>query len=426
MRSNEIIAGQSNRNEQQRNGGFAMAAMLCAVIILFVMGASVLSLGMHSRGLAVRTASDIKARAAADAGLTKTVFQMNELLENRTWDPVELQYQFDTKVLPYTTDESLPYCEATYDYKVTPTGKKSNNEFAVTCSGKSGNSVKTVHAIVKVKSIFDSALLVKDRISLMPKSLVDGYNSSDPFDPYINIKIGTTSTLDGRIPLGPGTVVNGDIFVGVEGDPQDVIGAGGSVNGRKFALLDDIDLPKVTPPPLPDKGKGLQSKSGIITIGPADSGKYANITLENSKVPGGLEITGGRVVLYITGNITMGKGCEVIVRAGSSLVIYVDGDVTTENSTGFNNEAGNIKKFALYATGTNQTFNLKAKSSIFGVVYAPDVDINMYPGSTVNGAIVGKNITFKSGGSFYYDEALQDASIYEEAVHFAVTFWQDE
>ena len=69
---------------------------------------------------------------------------------------------------------------------------------------------------------------------------------------------------------------------------------------------------------------------------------------------------------------------------------------------------------------------MKAKSSIFGTIYAPDVDILMYAKTEMRGAIVGKNVTFKSGGTFYYDEALRDVNIDDVGACFIVKRWRED
>jgi len=280
-----------------------------------------------------------------------------------------------------------------------------------------------------LKSLFDSAILVKDRISLMPNTLVAGYNSQDATDTDFDLKIGTTSTAANSIPLGPGTVVEGDVFVGVGGDPKTVIGAGGTITGQKLTLHEELDFPVITPPSLPDTGKALSATGATITLDPTKSGTYTGISLSQSGGNSGvLEIQGGDVVLYVTGNIDMGNGCELIVRPGSSLTLYVDGNIAADNSVGFNNQAGNVKDFQLFATGTNtQEFSLKAKSSIFGTIYAPDVEITLYPSTEMRGAIVGETVTFKSGGTFYYDEALRDSvSIDDVGARFIVKRWRED
>jgi hypothetical protein len=281
-----------------------------------------------------------------------------------------------------------------------------------------------------LKGLFDSAILVQDRISLMPNTLVAGYNSQDAADTDFDLRIGTTSTLADRIPLGPGTVVEGDVFVGVGGDPSIVIGAGGTITRQKYTLHEELDLPVINPPSsLPDTGMALSATGATITLDPAGSGTYTEISLSQAgSNPGVLEIQGGDVVLYITGNINMGNGCEVIVRPGASLTLYVDGNIAADNSIGFNNQAGNVRDFQLFATGTDaQEFSLKAKSSIFGTIYAPDVAITLYPSTEMRGAIVGKNVTFKSGGVFYYDEALRDnVSIDDVGARFIVKRWRED
>jgi cytoskeletal protein CcmA (bactofilin family) len=259
----------------------------------------------------------------------------------------------------------------------------------------------------------------------MPNTLLTGYNSADPADTDIDVKIGTTGTLSDRIPLGPGTVVDGDVFVGVGGDPSVVVGAGGTITGEKYALTEEPEFPVITPPPLPDMGTDLSADSTTLTIGPADSGKYTAITLSGGGGAGVLEIDGGDVALHITGNIDVGNGCEVIVREGSSLTIYADGDLYADNSMGFNNEPGNVEDFALYGTGEGeQEFALKAKSNVFGVVYAPNANITLYPSSEIHGALVGNNVTIKSGGTFYYDEALK--ALHDVGARFVVQRWYEE
>src|SRR4030043_520889 len=64
-----------------KRDGFAMAMMLCAIILLFLAGLGTLTLGMHSRMLGVRTCSELAARSAADSGLTKALFEMNQKLQ---------------------------------------------------------------------------------------------------------------------------------------------------------------------------------------------------------------------------------------------------------------------------------------------------------------------------------------------------------
>ena len=400
-----------NKQQKSTDSGAALPLVVVAIIFLTLISMALLNLSLQTRMSAIRTAQGIQARWAADAGFIKALIEMNNMLTAKSWSDISR---------PTVTKEVLFQSDQSFSYQI---DKDHSGTYTVTSTGMTGPVIKQVHATVGLKGLFDNALLVKDRISLMPNTLVAGYNSEDAFDTDFDIKIGTTSTADGRIPIGPGTVIEGDAFVGVGGDPDKVIGAGGTITGKKFSLQEEIDFPVITPPSLPDTGMALSANSTTITINPTKSGTYTGINLSS----GILEVKGGDVELYITGNIDMGNSCEIIVRSGSSLTLYVDGNINADNSNGFNNQAGNIKDFQLFATGTEQVFNIKAKSSIFGTIYAPDVDINLYPNAEMRGAIVGKNITFKSGSSFYYDEALRDnVSIDDVGARFIVKRWNED
>jgi hypothetical protein len=401
-----------NKRLKSQETGSALTLMLFAVVLLTLTGMALLNLGFQSRISALRTAQEIQARWAADAGLIKAVVEMNNKLTAKTWS--------DT-LMPAVTNEVLFQSDQSFCYQV---DKDHSGTYTVTSTGMTGPAIKRVYATMELKGLFDSAILVKDRISLMPNTLVAGYNSQDATDTEFDLKIGTTSTAADRIPLGPGTVVEGDVFVGVGGDPKTVIGAGGTITGQKLTLHEELDFPVITPPSLPNIGTALSATGATITLDSTKSGTYTGINLSS----GVLEIQGGDVELYITGNINMGNGCEIIVRPGSSLTLYINGNISADNSAGFNNQAGNVKDFRLYATGTGaQVFNLKAKSSIFGTIYAPDVEITLYPNAEMRGAIVGKNVTFKSGGTFYYDEALRDnVSIDDVGARFIVKRWRED
>ena len=401
-----------NKQLKSQETGSALTLMLFAAVLLTLTGMALLNLGFQSRISAIRTGQGIQARWSADAGLVKAVVEMNNKLTAKTWS--------DTS-MPTATKEILFQSDQSFSYQV---GKDDSGNYTVTSTGITGPAIKRVYATMGFKGLFDSAVLVKDRISLMPNTLLTGYNSEDPTDTDFDLIIGTASTAAGSIPIGPGTVIEGDVFVGVGGDPNTVIGSGGTITGRKYTLHEELDFPVITPPPLPDTGTALTAQGATITLDPTGSGTYTEIDLSQS---GLLEIQGGDVELHITGNLDMGNGCEIIVRPGSSLTLYIDGDINADNSGGINNQAGDVKDFQLFATGTEeQVFNMKAKSSIFGTIYAPDVDITMYPSTEMRGAIVGKNVTFKSGGTFYYDEALRDVSIDDVGARFIVKRWREE
>ena len=186
-----------------RRDGFALSLMLCAVVILLVIGAGVLKFGLYSRRMAVQSASEIAARCAADAGVTEALFAMNEKLKVKPWDDSSL---------PYLTDEPLPNTNAAYSYTVT--GDLSN-EYFLESTGTYGQREKTIGCTLSLQGPFEHAILSLGPLILQTGTIIDGYNSEDPWDTDIDVKIATQSTAPESLVLYNEVVVNGDVAVGV-------------------------------------------------------------------------------------------------------------------------------------------------------------------------------------------------------------------
>jgi len=249
--------------------GSAVLLVLFAVVMLSVIGAGLLNLGMQGRMLSIRTASEISARSAADAGLVKAVFEMNEKLKVIPWNDSNL---------PQTTDETLANCDATFSYTVTG---DSNGLYTVVSIGNSGHAQRQVSSTLRPKGLFEYGLLTRETITLEMNTRLYGYDS-DTGSTDAALTIGTISTAPDSIVLGGGTsIINGDVFVGFEGDTETVIQNDGAViNGRTYALVEELPCPGITPPSLPDMGT-MDIVAGTTVLGPAGSGKYTNITLQD-------------------------------------------------------------------------------------------------------------------------------------------------
>ena len=382
---------------QSKRCGFAMALVLCAIVILLITGSGLLRLGLHSRTFGARTCSGITARCAADAALTKAVFDMNQKLFASAWD---------SNTLPHVTDEPLTNSDATFSYTVT--GDLGNNSF-VECIGSSGQATKTVNAFLRLQGLFDNAITAKNTITLKTGTIVDGYDSSNPGAEDVPVKIATSSTDEGSISLSPGVSVDGDMLLGI-----------------------DAYYPDVTPPILQDMGTGISVQGESVTLSPEDSGKYTGIMLKKSGDPNtegsgaNLVIAGGDVVLHVTGDMWFGQGTELIIEQNSSVTIYLDGNFTAGNSSGINNETQDATSFILYGTGENQRFELKAKCDWFGAIYAPDAKISIKAGANIHGAFVSADFEFQGGGYIYYDAALRNVSTTDIGVTFVIERWQEE
>jgi hypothetical protein len=219
------------------------------------------------------------------------------------------------------------------------------------------------------------------------------------------------------------------VVVGVNGDTDTVIkDLGATVNGDKIVSTEEQSFNKITPPALPIMGTSLTVKSDVLSITSDDNGEYTSIDLQSGKDIGVLEIAKGDVVLHITGDIDLDNSCEIVIKDGATLTLYVDGDITCGNGSGINTEAPpqEASTLQLYATGEGEQFlDVKAKSEWTGVIYAPNADVVLYANGDAYGSIVADGFEFKSGGNFHYDKALQEVDVDDQGVSFTVTRWYE-
>ncbi len=400
-----------------KNKGTVLPLVMVVVILLLIIGTSLLNMGLTNRTFSLREKSGLVARCAADAGITQALFEMNQKLQSQT-------LLSDTMPLAY--DVTLTNSDALYSYVVS--GSLAGG-YSITSIGKSGNSQRMIKASLELGGIFDHAILTKDSLILKSGTIIDGYNSKDPSATDFSVKIGTQSTDDDKIILNNSVVVNGDIAVGVNGNTDDIIkDLGAIINGDIYASTNNNPLPDITIPVLPDKGASLSVKSGTISVTPSDNGTYSSIKLDNGKDIGKLEVSGGDVVLHITGDIVLGNDCEIVVTDGSTLTIYIDGNINCDNGSGINTEAppDEASTLRLFATGEGKQYlDVKAKSEWTGTIYAPNGDVILYAGGDVYGAIVADSFELKAGGDFHYDAALKDVTIFDPGVRFVIKQWKE-
>ncbi|MBW7988410.1 MAG: hypothetical protein FVQ84_00080 [Planctomycetes bacterium] len=402
---------------KSKRRGSAIPLAIVVVLILLAMGTGLLRMGLNSRTFSTRTTSDITARCAADTGLTMALYQMNQKLQVKPWS---------SSSLPTVGETSLLYSDATYTYDVT--GDLANG-FIMAAVGSADNAERTVYATIGLQGLFEHAILTKGSLILKSGTTIDGYNSQDPLDTEFKVNIGTQSTADSMVVLNSGVNVKGDVLVGLGGNPDTVIKDLGATTGDQLGGTENDPLPTITPPAtLLDTGLDITAMGEIVTITPADSGQYGSIALKQASTAGILEIDGGDVVLYITGDIDLGQSCEIIVRDNSTLTLYIDGNIVSGNgaSIGTEDPTKDPTTIQLYGTGTStQSFDIKAKNEWTGVIYAPNADVDLYANGDVYGAIVANSFEFKAGGNYYYDEALREVSIEDEGVSFVIERWYE-
>ena len=385
--------------------------MVMVVLLLSMTSLALIRVGTEARLRTVKSDLQTAARFAADAGIERALYLMNEQLVAGTWV---------LDAVPTFTAQSLTAANA--DYTVTFTGDLASG-YQVTSVGHSHNQTKTVRATIALTSPIakDFAIFAKDSIDLKNGSTVNGFNSDDPSDTDVPAKIGTLSTNNGAIGIDNNVTVDGDIYIVPDGDPDTIIDAhnGANLNGDIFLLPSYYSLPPVSPPNYTASQGAISGKN--ITLHSSDSGKYSKIKISKN---GTLSINGD-LTLYVTGDIELKNNAEIEVKNNSTLTLYFDGDIEAKNSSGFNNKTEIPANLLIYGTGTGQKIGLKNSSDLYAVIYAPDADMVVHNSVDAYGSFIVNDMELKNSGYIYYDKALKEVSVDDELVRFSITHWEE-
>jgi cytoskeletal protein CcmA (bactofilin family) len=406
-----------NKHLKTDANGFVLPLVIVLIIVLFFIGGGLLTLGFEARIQALRNTQDIYARAAADAGVAQALLKMNnKILAEPTWDN-------STLGLLAETDVHLPNSNADYSFNIT--GSPATG-FTIVSTGTSGIRQRTIYATTRLKSVFDYTVLVKRNLVLYPNTSVIGYNSTTG-EVGVPIQIGTASLEDDSIIILNNATVDGDVLVGVGGEPDDIINSKGVITGITDDLPQIVFFPEIDKPDLSDATPAnLTIKGTTVTI--TGSGNYDSINLSQQATISGILEIDGTVQLYVTGDIELGQGCEIVIKNnGSSLELYLVGDMSAKEDAGINNETTIPGNFKLFGVGSEeQIIELKAKNDFYGAVYAPYADISIKAGGDIFGSFTGDNFEMKSKSVISGDAALLDVDINDTGVYFAINSWREE
>lgn len=396
--------------------GLALPLVMCVVLILSILGVGLLALGYQTRLQAIKNASTIAARFAADAGLTKAMYDMNTKLQTTPWDD---------STLPSASNITLPGSSLTYSYTVA----KNGSSYVVTATGSSGTAQKQVSCtLVGQGGPFQFALFGNENVSLTNSSTVDQYNTTAGTPP---LQVGTNSTTAAAVSLTNSCTVNGNAIVGVGGNPATVIKAINSskVTGSQSAATAPNTLTSVAVPAsiasLPSQGALSLSNSASQTLN--SSARYSSITISNSST---LKIDGA-VSLYVTGNINISNTSQITVvktNPNASLTIYIGGNLSIINSSNINNQTKDARKAQVLALDTSTSIGLGNSSDFYGCVYAPKAQVTLGNSCGTYGSAVANKVVGTNSCSMHYDASLANLSIStagSAATGFTVKNWSD-
>ena len=200
-----------DKSAKCRSAGSALILVMFIVSLLMIAGIGLLFMGEQARVYAVRTSQDTASRICADAGLEKAISVINAQFAAGTLNDNDL---------PTSIGETLPASEGAFSYKIT---KNAAGEYVAVSVGARGDFRRTIVATLnrKTKSYFNYGVMSLGACNFPPNSSARAYDSQDPSATGLKVELGTLSTaMTATVVTKPGSVIEGNLFCGVGGDPS--------------------------------------------------------------------------------------------------------------------------------------------------------------------------------------------------------------
>ena len=215
---------------KRKKRGMAMVLALLSMVILIILGMGLLALGHQSQFQATRATREIAARVAADSGLAKAIYEMNQQIKVKPWNDSSL---------PAEAEQSLPNFNGIYSYTITG---DTTNGYTIQSVGIFNGLQKTIEVSLQLQSPFgEFAVFGGENIELKAEADIDWYNYDAGDEDF---KIGTNGTQSGALTLKNNSNVNGDIVVGVDGDISVAVSDNGAnITGTLGTMSEEFILP---------------------------------------------------------------------------------------------------------------------------------------------------------------------------------------
>ncbi|MBI3313752.1 MAG: hypothetical protein HYZ83_05915 [Candidatus Omnitrophica bacterium] len=239
------------------------------------------------------------------------------------------------------------------------------------------------------RSVFEQAIFSNNELDMSGFTVVDSYDSRnapyDPANPGSNGNMRTNSILSGAVHLQGGDLTyRGSIFVGPNGNPDEVVVKTGAVNvtGTISASSELMNFPAPEIPPI--------SSSGTLSL----SGQTNYTIAGGTYVYDAIDIK-GNATLTITGPVK----------------IFVTGDFKISGLGNVAVDSNKASNFIVNMAGGGAVDFSSNSLAFYGALYAPDSSVQLSNTAVVHGAIVADNFKQSGHSEFHYDEALSDLDI---------------
>lgn len=422
----------------KKSKGVALPVAILVILILCVIGFAIVVISVGNLDVVSNFRDSVSAYYAARSGVSRAI---KEIYDNPGWisgfSEKSLASACGTFTVTFDKTKSY-YSINNLNGSSTVTGwggiAVPVGYCHIVSTGKVNKSIQRVGVLAKAISFsplypWRFAAFGDISISLGNNTYSDSYDTSASPPTYTLLNegadIGTNGISSGSATLFDGSMVYGDVYVGVGGststsiNPQE--GAGCITNGSAQVLTAQVLMPSVIDPVSGAIGSDI-SYSGSGDEGTLPPGKYDSfsaLSVDDSTV------TFRSGEYSFTSFEVSGNSCLNIDASAGPVKIYVSGpiSITGKSITNYTTIAGN---FQIFGTDLCTSVLVSGHSNSYYAVYTPNADISIVGTSTIWGSIVGKTVTVGGTAQLHYDKALYNRpGPPVRSGYLEVTTWQN-
>jgi hypothetical protein len=187
--------------------------------------------------------------------------------------------------------------------------------------------------------------------------------------------ISTNHTDSDKITIKDNAIVDCDVYVGVGGDPDNVINivGNGQITGTTAALDEAVDIPN---PAIPDLGSSVGDRvylSGTTVI--SSDFRCASFKIDNNAI---VRVS-GNVRIRVDDDLIIQSNAQLKIDGGSTLTIYTEKKFVVVGNAQVNVDGQTPSRLIVYHK-TNNDFMVKDNSKLYATVAAKEamLEISVY------------------------------------------------
>lgn len=375
--------------------GAALVIVLLIMGVLLLLGTAFMTISATETQIASNERNAVQAFYLAEAGLNKTISDLNAGAVCSSLSDVSLGSGTFTRTvnLGASLDERI----------IESTGYVPNS-----------TSASKAQAMVKVTlkgSLFNMALFGgKDSgtaLEIGENSVVDSYDSSqgayNPSSPGTKAEIGSNSNdSDDAIKLRWNVTVECSAIARGKIKKE----SGATVTGveKSYAFSNAVTLPEVVIPP----GSGSD-----VNVPPTTTLPSAPCPAPGSWSYGKLNVAANKTITlcpgtyYFYGDIKIEPNSTLTISPAGQVKIYVTGKLDVKNNVQINAASAlptNLLIYSSFSGSDGVSFGKDLK--FFGAIYAPNTNITTQKDSEIFGSLIGKTVDLEEDNKVHFDAAL--------------------